>query len=135
MSLRRVFLGFLCLLSFCACDKNRQRSAFVQNEDFRLQIGKTVHFSYDPLTCQLSFSRTAREFRCQTDNTSDYYSVIFNTIPTNLNEKVKANIEWTTPTDILRKNNITLEVIRLEDDKIWLWSNTDLTGLNIRILE
>ena len=50
----------------------RRRNAFVENNDIRLQIGGTVQFRYDPLTCQLSFSRDRLEFRAQTDNTSDY---------------------------------------------------------------
>ena len=75
--MKRLFtiLAFIALMMLGACDDSRIRNAFVENNDIRLQVGGTVHFRYDPLTCQISFSRDRREFRAQTDNTSDYYSL------------------------------------------------------------
>lgn len=124
-----------CLLLLCACNETRRINAFVENNDIRLQVGSTVHFRYDPLTCQLSFSRDRKEFRAQTDNTSDYYSVVFTEIPSETGQTVGADLTWTTETDILTRKNLTLEVIKTEGEKIWLWSSSGRIGLSIMLLE
>ena len=126
----------LCMLVVFGCDGlARRRNAFVENNDIRLQIGGTVQFRYDPLTCQLSFSRDRLEFRAQTDNTSDYYSVVFSEIPFQLWQTVSADLTWTTETDILTRKNLTLEVIKVEGENVWLWSDSGRIGLSIRLLE
>lgn len=125
----------LLLLLLCACNETRRINAFVENNDIRLQVGSTVHFRYDPLTCQLSFSRDRKEFRAQTDNTSDYYSVVFTEIPSETGQTVGADLTWTTETDILTRKNLTLEVIKTEGEKIWLWSSSGRIGLSIMLLE
>ena len=127
------FLAIAVLL--CGCNDSRKRNAFVENNDIRLQIGSTIQFRYDPLTCQLAFSRDRREFRAQTDNTSDYYSIVLSEIPANIGQRVSGNLTWTTETDILTREDLDLEVLRIEGDQVWLWSSSGRTGVMIKLLE
>lgn len=127
------FLAIAVLL--CGCNDSRKRNAFVENNDIRLQIGSTIQFRYDPLTCQLAFSRDRREFRAQTDNTSDYYSIVLSEIPANIGQRVSGNLTWTTETDILTRDDLDLEVLRIEGDQVWLWSSSGRTGVIIKLLE
>lgn len=127
------FLAIAVLL--CGCNDSRKRNAFVENNDIRLQIGSTIQFRYDPLTCQLAFSRDRREFRAQTDNTSDYYSIMLSEIPANIGQRVSGNLTWTTETDILTRDDLDLEVLRIEGDQVWLWSSSGRTGVMIKLLE
>lgn len=127
------FLAIAVLL--CGCNDSRKRNAFVENNDIRLQIGSTIQFRYDPLTCQLAFSRDRREFRAQTDNTSDYYSIVLSEIPANIGQRVSGNLTWTTETDILTRDDLDLEVLRIEGDQLWLWSSSGRTGVMIKLLE
>ena len=127
------FLAIAVLL--CGCNDSRKRNAFVENNDIRLQIGSTVQFRYDPLTCQLAFSRDRREFRAQTDNTSDYYSIVLSEVPANIGQRVSGNLTWTTETDILTRDDLDLEVLRIEGDQVWLWSSSGRTGVMIKLLE
>lgn len=127
------FLAIAVLL--CGCNDTRRRNAFVENNDIRLQIGSTIQFRYDPLTCQLAFSRDRREFRAQTDNTSDYYSIVLSEIPANIGQRVSGDLTWTTETDILTRDDLDLEVLRIEGDQIWLWSSSGRTGVMIKLLE
>ncbi len=127
------FLAIAVLL--CGCNDTRRRNAFVENNDIRLQIGSTIQFRYDPLTCQLAFSRDRREFRAQTDNTSDYYSIVLSEIPANIGQRVSGNLTWTTETDILTRDDLDLEVLRIEGDQVWLWSSSGRTGVMIKLLE
>ena len=135
--MKRLFtiLAFIALMMLGACDDSRIRNAFVENNDIRLQVGGTVHFRYDPLTCQISFSRDRREFRAQTDNTSDYYSIVLSEIPANIGQRVSGNLTWTTETDILTRDDLDLEVLRIEGDQVWLWSSSGRTGVMIKLLE
>ena len=117
------------------CTDKRMRSAFSENDEIRLMVGGSIPFTYEPNTCQLSFSRDRKEFRAHTDNMSDFYAVRFTELPTIQGQTVTADLTWTTERDVLTRKNLTLEVVRIEGDQFWLWSNSGRIGLCIRILE
>jgi hypothetical protein len=123
------------LLLLCGCSDTRMRTAFSESDEIRLMVGGTVPFTYEPNTCQLAFSRDRKEFRAHTDNMSDFYAVTFSQIPSTLGQTVTADLTWTTERDVLTRKNLTLEVVRIEGDQFWLWSNSGRIGLSIRILE
>ena len=133
--MRRLAALLAIAVLLCGCNDTRRRNAFVENNDIRLQIGSTIQFRYDPLTCQLAFSRDRREFRAQTDNTSDYYSIVLSEIPANIGQRVSGDLTWTTETDILTRDDLDLEVLRIEGDQVWLWSSSGRTGVMIKLLE
>lgn len=132
---QRGILIMMILLLCCSCGRQRRVNAFMEHDELRLQVAGKVQFRYDKLNCQLSFSRDRNEFRAQTDNTSDFYTVRLNFIPTQVGETVTADLSWTTDTDILHRKNLTLEVVRIEGDKIWLWSDSSRIGVSLRVLE
>jgi len=132
---QRGILIMMILLLCCSCGRQRRVNAFMEHDELRLQVAGKVQFRYDKLNCQLSFSRDRNEFRAQTDNTSDFYTVRLNFIPTQVGETVTADLSWTTDTDILHRKNLTLEVVRIEGDKIWLWSDSGRIGVSLRVLE
>ena len=117
------------------CTDKRMRSAFSENDEIRLMVGGSIPFTSEPNTCQLSFSRDRKEFRAHTDNMSDFYAVRFTELPTIQGQTVTADLTWTTERDVLTRKNLTLEVVRIEGDQFWLWSNSGRIGLCIRILE
>ena len=128
-------LLFAVLTILTGCSDKRMRSAFSENDEIRLMVGGSIPFTYEPNTCQLSFSRDRKEFRAHTDNMSDFYAVTFRELPSNLGQTVTADLTWTTERDVLTRKNLTLEVVRIEGDQFWLWSNSGRIGLCIRILE
>lgn len=128
-------LALLCVLLLSACSDQRMQDAFTENEGVRLMVGRDIPFTYDPATCQLAFSRDLKEFRAHTDNMSDFYAVRFTELPTIQGQTVTADLTWTTERDVLTRKNLTLEVVRIEGDQFWLWSNSGRIGLCIRILE
>lgn len=132
---QRGILIMMILLLCCSCGRQRRVNAFMEHDELRLQVAGKVQFRYDELNCQLSFSRDRNEFRAQTDNTSDFYTVRLNFIPTQVGETVTADLSWTTDTDILHRKNLTLEVVRIEGDRIWLWSDSGRIGVSLRVLE
>ena len=133
----RALLLFVTVLLpvLTGCTDKRMRSAFSENDEIRLMVGGSIPFTYEPNTCQLSFSRDRKEFRAHTDNMSDFYAVRFTELPTIQGQTVTADLTWTTERDVLTRKNLTLEVVRIEGDQFWLWSNSGRIGLCIRILE
>ncbi|MBR5076726.1 MAG: hypothetical protein IKX28_06965 [Bacteroidales bacterium] len=133
--IRHILLALSALVLLCGCSDKRMRVAFSESEEIRLMVGGTVPFTFDPNTCQLAFSRDRKEFRAHTDNMSDFYAVRFTEIPSTLGQTVTADLTWTTERDVLTRKNLTLEVVRIEGDQFWLWSNSGRIGLSIRVLE
>ena len=125
----------LSLLALTGCQDERLRSAFCENEGVRLLVGGSIAFSYEPNTCQLAFSRDLREFRAYTDTMSDFFVASFSQIPVTLGQRMTANLTWTTEREVLTRKNLTLEVVRLEGDMVWLWSDAGRIGLTVRVLE
>ena len=83
----------------------------------------------------MSFSRDRREFRAFTDTMSDFFAAELSEIPTQLGQRLTADLVWTTEWEVLTRKNLTLEVVRLEGDEFWLWSAAGRIGLTVRILE
>ena len=131
--LRVIFL--LLLVALAGCQDERQRNAFCENEGVRLMVGGSIAFNYEPNTCQLAFSRERREFRAFTDTMSDFFVAELSQLPVNLGQRLTANLVWTTEREVLTRKNPTLEVVRLEGDMVWLWSDAGRIGLTVRILE
>ena len=134
-AIRRILALAAALALLASCDSRRERSSFVESGEIRLQVGREVQFRYDPLKCQLSFNRARREFRVQTDNVSDYYVATLSEIPVSEGQTLTADISWTTETDVLNRKNLALEVVRIEGEKIWLWSDSGRIGLSVVVLE
>ena len=132
---RLVFILLLCVTVLTGCQDERQRAAFCENEGVRLLVGGSIAFSYEPNTCQLAFSRDLREFRAFTDTMSDFFLATFSQVPVDLGQRLTANLTWTTEREVLTRKNLTLEVVRLEGDMVWLWSDAGRIGLTVRILE
>ena len=132
---RLLFILLLCMAVLTGCQDERQRAAFCENEGVRLLVGGSIAFSYEPNTCQLAFSRDLREFRAFTDTMSDFFLATFSQVPVDLGQRLTANLTWTTEREVLTRKNLTLEVVRLEGDMVWLWSASGRIGLVVRILE
>ena len=118
-----------------SCQDTRYQNAFIQSENLCLQVGGKVQISYEGLACQKSFNRERKSFRVHSDNMSDYYQVVFETLPEQMGDIVNADLEWTTETDILTRKNLAFEVVRTEGGTIWLWSKSARIGLSIQILD
>ena len=133
--LLRILLVFSALLLTIGCQDERQRAAFCENEGVRLLVGGSIAFSFEPNSCQLAFSRDLREFRAYTDTMSDFFVATFSQVPVALEQRLTADLVWTTEREVLKRKNLTLEVVRLEGDMVWLWSDAGRIGLVVRILE
>ena len=130
-----LLVSVVILSVLAGCSDKRMRSAFSENDEIRLMVGGSIPFTYEPNTCQLAFSRDRREFRAFTDSMSDFFVAAFSRVPDSMGQRLTASLTWTTEREVLTRKNLTLEVVRLEGDMVWLWSDAGRIGLTVRILE
>lgn len=123
------------ILSASSCGTDAEMYAFAEDDHIRIQVGGTTQFLYDPVSCQTSSSRTAKTFGAFTDTMSDFFFVEFTDIPSQVGQKVNADMTWTTHDDILSRKNLTFEVLTIKGENIVLWSKTGRIGLCISQLE
>lgn len=132
---RLIAISVLALL-LCSChDDTKFTSAFAARDEVRLQVNGVEMMSYSPADCQMGFNPDKREFRVHTDNMSDYFTVTLTRIPTDSDETVSGTVTYTTSNDLVTKKNITLRVLRLEGDKIWLWNHSGRIGVEVQVLD
>lgn len=126
----------LALLSLSSCNDTEPDPIILSDGTPQISVRNTVRFIYDEASCQLGFNREKAEFRIQTDNTSGYVIVDLDRMPNAVGEKVTAeSIQWTTYDDLEIRKNIVLEVLKLEDDNIWMWNARERIAVVVRILE
>lgn len=129
----RFVLLALAVVYGCASDfSEEQLSAF--DTPMMVRNGKEI-LRYDEKACQLAFNRERGEFRIMKDNLSDYVCVRLSTLSLRAGEEIKGTIIWSEPEDLCEKNDITLKVLKLEDDMIWLKSDREHIGLVLKALE
>lgn len=116
-----------------ACNTNTFTPEFLTDDTPRMEIGKKQIFKYSPSTCQYAYNSGRCEFRAHTDNMSDYFLVRLDSTPTAEGEEVNASyLKWTEKngTDKFKKN-VTMQVVKLDGEHIWLWSSRENIKLSI----
>ncbi|MDO5321587.1 MAG: hypothetical protein Q4F39_04300 [Bacteroidia bacterium] len=123
------------LMFSSGCNPTTPYEGFSQVDDLHMQIYGSICFNYTPDTCQLFCSRDTRTFRAGTDTMSEYYEVVLSAIPSEVGQKVSGNVTWTSGSKVDSKNSITLEAVRLEGDRIWLWNGQNKLGAVVRFFD
>ena len=137
--MRKVLNILLCLtaaLAFACCNgRNGYDRGFVDSDTISLTVNKVKVFEYDPMTCQLGYNDSRREFRVSTDNMSDYFVVTLSKIPSAKEERVTGSISWTGEDYIKDLRNLTFETVKIDRGKIWLWNQANKLAVIIPVLE
>lgn len=124
----------IAMCMFASCVDDNSIPEFTKDERIHLTCAGKDVFVHDDLTCQMAFNRERKEFRAHTDNMSDYMTAHFDMLPEHEDQEVTATLTWTTETSVVTKKNVTLKVVRLEGDKVWLWGKSSRVAMTIRIL-
>ena len=119
-----------------SCENTKVDPEFIATPDFGLKVKDQTVFTYDPLTCQVSFNRGKCEFRVHTDNMSDYYCLNLKSVPTAEDQKVKGDIRWTNRSDVVTLKDLTFVVKKVDrTGKMWLWCRKERIGAVIQALD
>lgn len=134
--MRRVLIAFIVAACFTSCIGNSVDPYFLSNEENTLQVAGAQQFTWDEKTCQMSFSRDAKEFRVFTDTMSDFYCIKMSTIPTATGQNISCDMTWTTPDDVFTRNGVNFRVEQMDGDgKVWMWNKKEKIGVIVQILD
>ena len=126
----------LAVFLLASCQGMKMDPEFAATTDCNLRVKGTVVFKYSSLTCQQAFNREKCEFRVHTDNMSDYYCVILNSVPTAEGQSVKGSITWTSQSDIVTKKDLSFQVKKTDrSGRLWLWCRKEQIGVVIHVLD
>lgn len=133
--MKKLFPLLVMLLIVSACNDDKFIEPFINSDELRLvQRGKTL-FAYNPNTCQISFNRKKGQFRVQTDDMQDFYTITLSEIPVFEGQEVSGTLVWTTASEVNAIKNVSFSTKKIEADKIWLWTGNAKIGVVVRMLE
>ena len=132
-TLRFSFLIAGILLSF-GCNRTLEPdSTFVAGSDIQLKVAGRVIYTYDPLTWQLGYNPTTREFRVSDDAMKNYYFVTCSSIPSSLGQKLEATVTWLSGSSTQSVKG-KFEVAKVEGDTYWLWCGEKKTQTGVTVV-
>lgn len=120
-----IFLALALLLAGCHSDGFDQ--VWLKEDNLCVAMDQQKVFSYDPLTCQLSFNRRNRTFRVFKDDLSDYYELTLGVMPSEEGERIDGcSLSWTTANDVKTLKGLTFAVEKIDPatEKVWLWCSS-----------
>lgn len=133
--IKTIIAGLVLLCALPACiQEGTYTPEFLTDNTLRMAVGNIDVISFNPLNCQYAFNTDQFEFRLHTDNMSDYFIVRLQAEPTKEDQIITAGLlRWTSPTgaDEVRKN-IALQVVKMEDDVVWLWYSRESIKMTVR---
>ena len=137
--MRRCLNILLCLMAasllVCCDGRHGYDRSFTDSDVVSLTVNKVKVFEYDPMTCQLGYNDTKREFRVSTDNMSDYFVITLSKIPSAKDEQITGDITWTGSDYIRDLHNQSFETVKVDRGKIWLWNQTNKLAVIIQVIE
>lgn len=124
----------LCCIALTSCvDEIPGEFKDVDPDNICLRISTQTVFLFDETNCQYSFNNQKHIFRASNDSMSDYFIVTFSQTPTTEGQNVKADIIYTTETEIKNVRNADLTVENVDRNEVLLWDGKKKIGINIRI--
>ena len=110
-------------------------STFVAGSGIQLKVAGQVIHTYDPLTWQLGYNPTTREFRASDDAMKNYFFVTCSAVPSSKGQKLDATVTWSSGSSTQSIKG-KFEVAKAEGDTYWLWcgEKKTQTGVTVRVL-
>ena len=135
---RRLLAILLVIVTVMPVGCNRKGSydkALLLDNTVCLMVKKSTVFSYDPLTCQMAYNKSTRQFRAGTDTMSDYFTVRLSSVPSSSGQTVTGDVTWTTSSSVSSLSGVTFEVEQVDSDgNVWLWSSRQEIAAVVKIL-
>ena len=123
----------LVLAALTGCRTETLSEEFIEDRTPRMEIKGYTTFLYDPLKCQIGFNQDKCEFRVHTDNMSDFFIVRLSEMPSSENQILDGTAQWTTGDDLHSKKT-SFSVLKMDGDRIWLWSAESSIAVVVQIL-
>lgn len=124
------------VVALVSCDSSVEPDeAFITGSDIQLKVNGEVIYTYDPLTWQMSYNASRKEFRAFDDPVKNWFSVTFDNIPAAVGDKVTATVSWGSTAQPVSLTS-TMKVVKMEGEKFWLWKGDKKgqTGVTVCLL-
>lgn len=122
------------LLLTCSCKTPHPGGFFLETSEPCLVIKEYVVHRYDPLTWQLGFNPTTKEFRVYNDTMTDYFILKCNELPKEPDQEISGDLKWS-GSSIKERRNLTLTVEKMDaQGNIWLWNRKNDIAVCVRTL-
>ena len=110
-------------------------SSFIGSSGIELTVGGSVILRHGPLTWQLGYNPTTKEFRASDDAMKSYFFVTCSAVPASTGQKLDATVTWTSGGSTQTSKG-RFEVVKVQGDTYWLWNGDkkSRTGVTVRIL-
>jgi len=128
------FILSICLFLSCNKDDGAYDKQFLKDDTIRMEVSHSDVLRYDPMLCQESYNRIKNSFCVGNDTMSDFFSVKLSELPSESGQMITGSLMWTTSSSIRKEDSVALEVVKLEGDRVWLWSSSAVIGVVVRFL-
>jgi hypothetical protein len=131
---RLILLILPILLVLSSCDRTLEPdSSFVAGSGIQLKVGGSLVYTYDPLTWQLGYNPTNREFRASDDAMKNYFFVVCSSVPSTVGQKLEATVTWSSGSSTQSVKG-KFEVAKIEGDTYWLWCGDKKTPTGVTVV-
>ena len=103
--------------------------------DIALTVKGDIQASFNPETDQIGYNSERNEFRLVDNKISDWVIFRSDAVPTDVGQKVKASLEYTSRSNIKTMTDLTFSVEKTAPDgTTWLWNKDKKIGIIIKVL-
>lgn len=122
------------IFAICSCVEPKPNDSFLESNDLCLIFKDKIIHKYDPLTWQLGYNQTKKEFRVYNDNVSDFYILTCNQLPQKVGQEIQGDLKWS-DSSIKNRKNLTFTVKKIDyQGRIWLWNSKNEIAISVMVL-
>lgn len=132
----RHFAGIvLTLISIVGCVGPQPDEILLPRTEISLTIKGETAMEFIPATCQIGYNSERNEFRLVDNNLSDWVIFRSDAVPTDVGQKVKASLEYTSQNSVKTLRDLTFSVEKTSPEGlVWLWNKDKKIGIIIKVL-
>lgn len=132
----RHFAGIvLTLISIVGCVGPQPDEILLPRTEISLTIKGEAAMEFIPATCQIGYNSERNEFRLVDNNLSDWVIFRSDAAPTDVGQKVKASLEYTSQNSVKTLRDLTFSVEKTSPEGlVWLWNKDKKIGIIIKVL-
>ena len=133
---RRLSAGILLTIAIVTgCTGLQPEEILLPRSEVSLTVKEEVVMAFDPATCQIGYNSERNEFRLVDNKISDWVIFRSDAVPTDVGQKVKASLEYTSRSNIKTMTDLTFSVEKTAPDgTTWLWNKDKKIGIIIKVL-
>ena len=133
---RRLSAGILLTIAIVTgCTGLQPEEILLPRSEVSLTVKEEVVMAFDPATCQIGYNSERNEFRLVDNKVSDWVIFRSDAVPTDVGQKVKASLEYTSRSNIKTMTDLTFSVEKTAPDgTTWLWNKDKKIGIIIKVL-